>query len=53
MNNLKHDTRPSTDRIHADAVAAEAARQARLAGDDTARCAQVYVNAYAAALLED
>jgi hypothetical protein len=53
MNHLTHATRPSTTRIHADHVARMAAHQARLAGDDIARCAQVYIDAYAAALLED
>ena len=46
----KHSTRPTTDRIHADLVACQAARRARLMGADTAECANVYATAYAAAL---
>ena len=51
--NTKHDTRPTVDRIHADLIACQAARQARLAGCTTVECAQVYATAYAAALLEE
>jgi hypothetical protein len=46
----KHATRPSVDRIHADAIACAAARDARLAGADTAESATIYAAMYAAAM---
>ena len=46
----KHSTRPTVDRIHADTVACQAARRARLMGADTAECAAAYNRAYATAL---
>ena len=45
--NVKHQTRPTVDRIHADQVACQAARFARLAGADVTECALVYARTYA------
>ena len=51
MNTTKHDTRPTTDRIHADRVACLAARDAReLDKLDVAQCASIYAAVYAAAM---
>jgi hypothetical protein len=46
----KHDTRPSIAAIHADTVAALAARDARKLGADVGQCAEVYAAAYAEAV---
>lgn len=50
MNHTTRSTIPTADRVHADLVACQAARRARLAGADTAQAAQVYADTYAQAM---